>query len=172
MESNISSSASYKPSLLSHLVGAHLNYPVHVFIAKSPEAISAQPPPRSFSPLVASLPCDLHVVSLKVPQPLKYTQQSNGEPRFALILLRRHWDSSYCRKGRSECSTFSDEQINLFDMFKGISVSNVKATSINLLHDDTDMLGYSDQFGVGSQEGHVIISPMEIQAYKLHLKPQ
>ncbi|KAL8475580.1 hypothetical protein ACS0TY_028294 [Phlomoides rotata] len=178
LESNISSSVNpslkpspLSPSLLSHLVGAHLNYPVLVFIAKSPEAISAQPPPRSFSPLVASLPCDLHVVSLKVPQPLKYTQQSHGEPKFALTFLRRHWDSSYCRKGRSECSTITDEPINLFDMFKGISVSNVKATSINLLHEDTDMLGYSEHFGVGSQEGHVIISPMEIQAYKLHLKP-
>lgn len=179
LESNVSSSANptlnprpLSPSLLSHLVGAHLNYPLQIFIAKKAEAISAQPPPRSFSPLVASLPCDLHIVNFKVPRPSKYSQQPLEEPKFVLVLQRRHWDSSYCRKGRSQCSSIADEPINLFDMFSGLTVSNAKATSLNLLHEDTDILGYSEQFGSGAQEGHVIISPMEIQAYKLHLRSQ
>lgn len=178
VESNISSSSHSdsdshpsSPSLLSHLVGAHLNYPVHIFIAKKSQEISVQPPPRSFSPLTAPLPCDLHVVSFKVPQPLKYPQQPLGVPRFVLTLQRRHWDSSYCRKGRSDCSSVADEPVNLFDMFKGLAVLNAKATSLNLLHDETDMLGYSEHFEEGAQEGHVLISPMEIQSYKLDLRP-
>ncbi|KZV32934.1 alpha-mannosidase 2x-like [Dorcoceras hygrometricum] len=179
VESNITSSANpslnprpLSPSLLSYLVGAHLNYPLQIFIAKKAEAISVQPPPRSFSPLVASLPCDLHIVNFKVPRPSKYSQQPLEEPKFVLVLQRRHWDSSYCRKGRSHCSSIADEPINLFDMFNGLTVSNAKATSLNLLREDTDVLGYSEQFGSGAQEGHVIISPMEIQAYKLHLRPR
>ncbi|CDP02168.1 unnamed protein product [Coffea canephora] len=167
----VSSSHPLSPSLLSQLVGAHLNYPVHVFVAKKSQEISVQPPPRSFSPLAAPLPCDLHVVNFKVPRPSKYSQQPLQEARFVLILQRRHWGSSYCRKGRSECMSVADVPVNLFDMFKGLAVLNAKATSLNLLHDDTEMLGYSEQFQEGAQEGHVLISPMEIQAYKLDLRP-
>ncbi|XP_059645198.1 alpha-mannosidase 2 [Cornus florida] len=179
VESNISSTLNpdsnplpLSPSLLSHCVGAHLNYPLHAFIAKKPQEISVQPPSASFSPLSASLPCDLHVVSFKVPRPLKFSQQAIEDLRFVLILQRRHWDSSYCRKGRAQCSSVANESINLFDMFKGLAVLNAKATSLNLLHEDTEMLGYAEQVGDVDQEGHVVISPMEIQAYKLDLRPQ
>ncbi|KAL3526463.1 hypothetical protein ACH5RR_011119 [Cinchona calisaya] len=178
LESNISQIANpvsnshpLSPSLLSHLVGAHLNYPVHIFIAKKSQEISMQPPPRSFSPLAVTLPCDLHIVGFKVPHPSKYSQQLQ-EARFVLILQRRHWDSSYCRKGRSECTSVADVPVNLFDMFTGLAVLKAKATSLNLLHDDAEMLGYSEQFKDGAQEGHVLISPMEIQAYKLDLRPR
>ncbi|CAH1437672.1 unnamed protein product [Lactuca virosa] len=158
------------PSLFSHRVGAHLNYPLHAFIAKKAEEISVQPPPRSFSPLTAQFPCDLHVVSFKVPRPLKYTQQQVlEEPRTVLILQRRHWDSSYCWKGRSDCSRVDAEManLNLLNMFQGLDVLNVKGTSLNLLHDDTEMLGYGEQ----STDGRVVISPMELQAYKFDLRP-
>ncbi|GAA0139932.1 glycosidase [Lithospermum erythrorhizon] len=178
MESNISSTEipisnpnPLSPSLLSHLVGAHLNYPMHVFVAKASQEISVQPPPRSFSPLTAPLPCDLHIVGFKVPRPVKYTQQFPEENRFLLTFHRRHWDSSYCRKGRSQCSSVADVPVNLFDFFKDLAVLTPKATSLNLLHDDAEMLGYSEQFSDGAQEGHVLISPMEIQAYKMGLQP-
>ncbi|XP_031284235.1 alpha-mannosidase 2 [Pistacia vera] len=178
VESNISSTSNHvsnplplSPSLLSHLVGAHLNYPLHGFVAKKPQQLSVRPPPRSFCPLAASLPCDLHIVNFKVPRPSKYSQQAPGDSRFVLIFQRRHWDSSYCRKGRSQCISVADEPVNLFFMFKELTVSNVRATSLNLMHEDTGMLGYPEQLGDNTHEGHVMISPMEIQAYKLELRP-
>ncbi|KAJ7014121.1 hypothetical protein NC653_003670 [Populus alba x Populus x berolinensis] len=177
-ESNISSTSDpvsnplpLSPSLLSHLVGAHLNYPLHAFVAKNPQELSVKPPPRSFSPLAAPLPCDLHIVNFKVPRPSKYSQQLIEDPRFVLILQRRHWDTSYCRKGRSQCTTVANEPLNLFNMFKGLEVLKAKATSLNLLHEDIEMLGYMEQVADVGQEGHVVISPMEIQAYKLVLRP-
>ena len=103
-----------------------------------------QPPLRSFSPLATPLPCDLHIVGLKVPQPSKYSQTSVEDPRFVLILQRYHWDSSYCRKGRSQCVSVVDEPVNLFYMFKGLAVLNARATSLNLLHENTEMLGYTE----------------------------
>lgn len=178
VESNISTTLSsvsnpfpLSPSLLSHRVGAHLNYPLHAFVAKKAQDLSMQPLPRSFSPLAAPLPCDLHIVGLKVPRPSKYSQTLPEDPRFVLILQRYHWDSSYCRKGRSQCVSFADEPVNLFYMFKGLAVRNARATSLNLLHEDTEMLGYTEQLADVAQEGHVLISPMEIQAYKLELRP-
>ena len=57
VESNISTTLSsvsnpfpLSPSLLSHRVGAHLNYPLHAFVAKKAQDLSMQPLPRSFSP--------------------------------------------------------------------------------------------------------------------------
>ena len=177
-ESNISSTSNpvsnplpLHPSLLSHSVGAHLNYPFHGFIAKKPQESAVQHPSRYFSPLASPLPCDLHIVTLKVPRPSKYSQQPPEGSRFVLMLHRRKWDSSYCRKGRSQCSSIADEPVNLFSMFKGIAVLNARATSLNLLHENTEMLGYNEQVGETAQEGPVIISPMEIQAYKLELRP-
>ncbi|KAJ4961351.1 hypothetical protein NE237_021261 [Protea cynaroides] len=179
-ESNISSTADpvsspfpLNPSLLSHCIGAHLNHPMHVFVAKKPREASVQLPPRYFSPLSASLPYDLHIVSFKVPQPLKYSHQFHGDSRFVLTLQRRQWDSAYyCQKGRPQSSIMADEPVNLFYVFKDLAVLNVKATSLNLLHDDTEVLGYIKQSGDIVQEGHVIMSPMEIQAYKLELRLQ
>ncbi|XWS30317.1 hypothetical protein CRYUN_Cryun24cG0106600 [Craigia yunnanensis] len=177
MESNISLTSNpvsnplpLTPSLLSHCVSAHLNYPLHAFIAKKPQEISVQTHLRSFSPLAAPLPCDLHIVSFKVPRPSKYSQQQLGDPRFVLMLHRRNWDSSYCRKARSQCTSVADDPVNLFNMFKGLAVLNARATSLNLLHEDTEMLGYTQQFGDVAQEGRVIIPPMEIQTYKLELR--
>ncbi|OVA14340.1 Glycoside hydrolase family 38 [Macleaya cordata] len=177
-ESNISSTSNpvtkslpLNPSLLSHRVGAHLNYPMHVFIAKKPQDVPKKSPTSSFSPLTASLPCDLHIVSFKVPRPLKFSQQPPEDSRFALTLRRQQWDSAYCRKGGSQCSSIADDPVNMFDMFKDLAGSNVRATSLNLLHDDTEMLGYIEQLGDAALEGHVLIPPMEIQAYKLELTP-
>ena len=76
MEANVSATSNlvptpfpYSPSLLSHRVGSHLNYPIHAFVSKKPQDMSMKPPPRSFSPLAAPLPCDLHIGNFKVPKP-------------------------------------------------------------------------------------------------------
>jgi len=57
---------SLSPSLLFHCVGAHLNYPLHAFVAKNPQELSVSSPSRSFSPLASPLPYDLHIVDFKV----------------------------------------------------------------------------------------------------------
>ncbi|KAM3188787.1 hypothetical protein ACQJBY_067635 [Aegilops geniculata] len=177
MESNVSAlpkshnSITLQPSLLSHRVGAHLNYPMHAFVSKELHENSFKLPQETFAPLATSLPCDIHVVNLKVPQPLRFAHTEAVEPRFAILLQRRGWDASYCKRGGLQCTSIGEETVNLFDMFKDLSVLNVKATSLNLLNDDPEMLGYLEQIGDVAQEGNVLISPMEIQAYKLDLQP-
>ncbi|XP_073010222.1 alpha-mannosidase 2 [Typha latifolia] len=161
-----------QPSLLSHLVGAHLNYPMHAFVSKEPSKKSFKLHRNSFSPLALSLPCDLHIVNFKVPQPIKFPQVQALGSRFVILLQRRGWDASYCKLRGLQCLTTVDEPVNLFYMFKDLGALNVKATSLNLLHDDTEMLGYIEQLGDVAQEGNVLISPMEIQAYKFDLQSQ
>ncbi|KAI4347652.1 hypothetical protein L6164_008444 [Bauhinia variegata] len=167
----VSSSLPASPSLFSHSIGAHLNYPLHAFISKKQQQVSAQPASRSFSPLASPLPCDLHIVNFKVPKPLKFLQQPPEDSRFVLILHRRYWDSSYCRKGRSQCTNLADEPVNLFKMFNDLAVLKAKAASLNLLHEDPEVMGYMDKSGDLAREGHVVMSPMEVHAYKLDLRP-
>ncbi|KAG8076223.1 hypothetical protein GUJ93_ZPchr0006g42703 [Zizania palustris] len=102
---------------------------------------------------------------------LRFHHAEAVEPRFAMLLQRRGWDASYCKRGGLHCTTIGEEPVNLFYMFKDLAVLDVKATSLNLLHDDPEMLGYLEQFGDVAQEGNVLISPMDIQAYKLDLQP-
>lgn len=173
IESNVSSSPSNnEPSLLSHSIGAHLNYPIHKFVSKKEIDMPLKSNNvRTFSPLASPLPCDLHIVNLKVPQPLKASTVNLDDPRFAIILQRRGWDPSYCKKGGLQCTRIEDESVNLLYLFKDLSVSNLKGTSLNLLHDDVEMLGYIDHMGDGNQEGNLLIAPMELQAYKFELQP-
>lgn len=161
-----------QPSILSHRVGAHLNYPMHAFISKKPQPLekASKIEGKTFSPLATSLPCDLHIVGLKVPQPLKFGQLS--ESRFAIIMQRRGWDGSYCKRGHLSCTNLGDEPVNLYYLFKELAILGVKPTSLNLLHDDTERLGYIEQVGDVAQEGNVVIPPMELQAYKFDIQPQ
>ncbi|KAH0931538.1 hypothetical protein HID58_008655, partial [Brassica napus] len=176
VDSNISQADSVSnPSLLSHLVGAHLNYPINTFIAKKPQDISVRVPQYgSFAPLAKPLPCDLHIVNFKVPRPSKYSQPlEEDNSRFALIINRRAYDKAYCHKGRrANCTSVADEPVNFSDMFKDLAATKVKPTSLNLLQEDMESLGYDDQEPPrDGSEGRVSISPMEIQAYKLELRP-
>nr|DAD18380.1 TPA_asm: hypothetical protein HUJ06_019843 [Nelumbo nucifera] len=88
---------------------------------------------------------------LETPLPCDIHIHHIGDLIFVLILQRRQWDFACCGKGRSMCSNIADELVNLFYMFKDLAV---------------------EQFGDVAQEGHVFISPMEVQAYKVELRPQ
>ncbi|XP_074570190.1 alpha-mannosidase 2 [Curcuma longa] len=162
-----------QPSVLSHRVGAHLNYPMHAFVGNNNHKRKSNALRQtSFAPLSSSLPCDLHIVNFKVPQPLKFAQAGPLTARFVIYLQRRGWDSSFCKRGGLPCSTAMEEPVNLFYVFKDLSALNVKATTLNLLHDDTETIEYIEQLADAAQEGNVLIQPMEIQAYKLDLQPQ
>ncbi|CAN1322226.1 Alpha-mannosidase 2 [Linum perenne] len=177
-ESNISSTMKpadnllpLSPSLLSHRIGEHLNYPLYAFFSKESEEFSLQTHGISFSPLIASLPCDLHIVNFKVARPTSFSRDLVGDPRFVRD-FRWHSDASYCHKARSEqCTGVNDVPINILNMFQGFSILNAEATSLNLLHEDVEMLGYNEKFGYVCEDGSVSISPMEIQAYKLEFQP-
>ncbi|KAJ3694916.1 hypothetical protein LUZ60_000293 [Juncus effusus] len=177
-ESNVSYLHNYdskftilQPSLLSHRVGAHLNYPMHTFISKKKLEKSSKINGKRFEPLNTDLPCDLHIVGFKVPQPLKFNQLT--ESRFVIILQRMGWDGNYCKKGGLSCKNLGEQGVNLYYLFKDLGVSGVKASSLNLLHDDdVEGLGYIEQIGDLAKDGNVVIPPMEIQAYKFDILQQ
>lgn len=79
--------SSFFPSLLSHRVGSLLNYPISLFfgLVESSSALgldNLQPLSvfngleASFSPLSAPIPCDFHLVNLKLQRLLQRVNQS------------------------------------------------------------------------------------------------
>ncbi|XP_031491829.1 alpha-mannosidase 2-like [Nymphaea colorata] len=166
--------APLNPSLLSHRVSGHLNYPMHIFVSKKAEEKSGHSPPKSFSPLISSLPCDVHIVGFKVPRPLKFLDRTTKDLRFLLILQKRGWDSSYCNKGGFGCSTLTNGVFDLFSMFNDLSIQEAKAASLNTLHDYIENVGSIDErhrkkLQEITSDGEILLYPMELQAYKLEI---
>lgn len=175
---NIAGSTPRVPSLLSHQVLAQLSYPFHTFLAKLEDVSSAKTSPlrKGFAPLAVNFPCDLHVVSLKAPQPHDFLlSKSVHKLKYALTLQRRGWDNSYCNRGRTQCTRVADERMNLFSLFDHLSINTAKLSSLNLLHDNSEDFGHAEsltrkQLG-GSTEhvGFIDLPPMEILSLKLDL---
>ncbi|XP_002981258.2 alpha-mannosidase 2 [Selaginella moellendorffii] len=173
LEENVTSSASFHqklsvPSLLSHRVGAQLNYPMHAFLGKIVESsvvIQETSMDTQWSSLASAFPCDLHLVGIKALRPSQLEDVEYG-----LLLQRRGWDESYCRKGGTDsCSTLATSaKVDLHSTFSNLVVSKVTPSSLNFLHDHAETLPGRKGAGASAAGiGIVEMSPMEIQAYKL-----
>lgn len=187
VERNISASmpavsdlSSKVPSLLSHLVNAQLNYPVHAFFDTPQPFTSMKATTQSnmvgsnFSPLRADLPCDLHMVSMKLLRP---AQPSPDEDlSHGVLFHRRGVDHSYPMNGM-KCHIMEKRSFDLFTLFSSqIDITKVQKASLSFLHNDgSQVLASRDAahrklgLGVRSHEP-VDINPMEIQAYKFDLE--
>ncbi|KAH7300262.1 hypothetical protein KP509_24G053700 [Ceratopteris richardii] len=182
LESNVTSLPSIAastprvPSLLSHRILAQLNYPMHTFFGNIENAsdVQASHLQKTFAPLAVNFPCDLHVVSLKMPEPLGFSASTSHGAEYVLILHRRGWDNSYCRRGQMQCRTVADEQVNAQDIFVELDSSIATPSSLNLIHDSTRDFGYIEisgrKGGKGSEHKWLIdMAPMEIQAFKFDM---
>lgn len=168
------------PSLLSHRIGSQLNYPLHMFFAMPQPFTSVKATVQSsldsttsLSPLQSDLPCDIHIVGLKVPRPVKTAQELG----YGILLQRRGYDPSYAVPRELTCDTVDQRSLHLFTLFKQLEVTKAQKTSLTFALDDADAFEVTDQvhrkLGLGavlSPLGYVDLVPMEIQAYKLELK--
>ncbi|KAJ7531155.1 hypothetical protein O6H91_14G034400 [Diphasiastrum complanatum] len=191
VESNISSlltgssSAPRLPSLLSHRVGSQLNYPLHAFLRKPKHLPDAQAEAKSLMPKwkvglvpwASTFPCDLHLVSLKILRPLQFLNAATSkELQFGLLLQRRGWDPSYCKKGGTDCRTLANGSFDLSDVLTGLTTSQIRKSSLTFLHEDLQVRGYIEQLhrkqitGVSKRKIPIDLKPMEIQAFKFALK--
>ncbi|KAL2621609.1 hypothetical protein R1flu_001814 [Riccia fluitans] len=178
------SSSSRAQSLLSHRVGAQLDYPLHAFLGK-PEpleslraSIEGKLMRTTMAPLAQDLPCDFHVVSLQL---LKTAGVSHlAKHKTGLLLQRRGFDLAYGVKkdlqNSKECSTFVDGSWNLFSLFSDLEIVNPRQSSLNFAKDETKEFGYLEQVhrkeGRAERRGPLTLDPMEISAFKLELRPR
>ncbi|KAG0553507.1 hypothetical protein M758_12G017800 [Ceratodon purpureus] len=173
------------PSLLSHLVNARLNYPVHSFFDTPQPFTSIQATTQSslvepnFSPLRGDLPCDMHIVAMKVLRP---SQPSSDEDlSHGVLLHRRGVDSSYSMIDQLMCETMEKRGFDLFGLFSAqFDITKLRKASLSFVHNTgSEVVAQRDaahrKVGLGgalvlSSQELVNLNAMEIQAYKFDLK--
>jgi alpha-mannosidase II len=172
------------PSLLSHLVNARLNYPVHAFFDTPQAFTNIQATTQStvvdpnFAPLRGDLPCDLHIVAMKLLRPSQ--PASDEDLSHGVLLHRRGVDSSYSMSDQLMCQTMEKRSFDLFALFSAqVDINKLRKASLSFTHNDgSEVVAQRDvanrKLGLGGAltlRSHEMVdmNAMEIQAYKFDL---
>ncbi|KAM4766545.1 alpha-mannosidase 2x isoform 1-T1 [Cyanocitta cristata] len=142
------------PSLLSHITSVHLNAEALVM----PVALEkpALPVLRSFVPLATTLPCDFHILNLRM---LQAEDDSLPSAEAALILHRKGFDCSLEAKNLGFNCTTSQGKLALGGLFQGLELGSLQPTSLTLMY----------PLGTASNSTNIHLDPMEIATFRIRL---
>ncbi|XP_068781160.1 alpha-mannosidase 2 isoform X1 [Struthio camelus] len=143
------------PSLLSHITSAFINHPV---IPMTIYADSGVPEMlNTFSPLMSSMPCDMHVVNLRTIQ-----SKADFEPsdEAALILHRKGFDCRFSNRDVGLFCSTTQGKIKVHKLFNTFSVESFTPTSLSLMHSPPDARNISE----------INMSSMEINTFRIRLR--
>ncbi|PIO23856.1 hypothetical protein AB205_0171750, partial [Aquarana catesbeiana] len=142
------------PSLLSHVTSMHLNYELLVMPVTNEKG--GGPALKSFLPLSATLPCDIHILNLRTLQ-----AEDDGVPSLdtALILHRKGFDCGLEAKNLGFNCTTSQGKLSLGNLFHGLEFALVQPTSLTLM--------YSLGSPSNSSTSTLSLDPMEISTYRV-----
>uniref|UniRef100_A0A8D0KRJ9 Alpha-mannosidase n=1 Tax=Strix occidentalis caurina TaxID=311401 RepID=A0A8D0KRJ9_STROC len=129
------------PSLLSHITSMHLN--AEALVMPVAQEKPAPPVLRSFMPLSTTLPCDFHILNLRMLQ---------AEVSCALGALRP------AHPGRPPFSLLSP-QLALGSLFQGLEMGSLQPTSLTLMY----------PLGTASNSTSIHLDPMEIATFRIRL---
>nr|XP_006627077.1 PREDICTED: alpha-mannosidase 2 [Lepisosteus oculatus]XP_015193543.1 PREDICTED: alpha-mannosidase 2 [Lepisosteus oculatus] len=142
------------PSLLSHVSSLYLNHPV------LPMTISTDFGDASlsaFSPLVSSMPCDMHLVNLRTIQ----SKEGDGpSDEAALILHRKGFDCAFSTKNTGLLCSTTLGKIALERIFKEMKVQSFTPVSLSLMHT-------SDE---GKNTNEIHLKSMELSTFRIKLR--
>ncbi|KAM9694621.1 alpha-mannosidase 2 isoform 1-T1 [Trichechus inunguis] len=147
-------SVSY-PSLLSHITSSFLNHPVFPMIEKV-----SSPTPQllgEFSPLMSSLPCDIHLVNLRTIQS-KVGHGHSDEAAF--ILHRKGFDCQFPGRDTGLLCSTTQGKILVQKLFNKFTVESLTPSSLSLMHSPPDARNISE----------INLSPMEISTFRIRLR--
>uniref|UniRef100_A0A8C5X9T2 Alpha-mannosidase n=1 Tax=Malurus cyaneus samueli TaxID=2593467 RepID=A0A8C5X9T2_9PASS len=143
------------PSLLSHMTSLFLNHP---FIPMTINADSGVPELiNTFSPLMSSMPCDIHLVNLRTIQAKVDTKPSDEA---ALILHRKGFDCRFSNKDTGLLCSTTQGKIKVHKLFSKFRVESLTPTSLSLMHSPPDARNISG-INMGS---------MEINTFRIRLR--
>ncbi|XP_062998818.1 alpha-mannosidase 2x isoform X1 [Elgaria multicarinata webbii] len=141
------------PSLLSHMTSMHLNAEVLVM----PVVQEKLPPPalRSFLPLLATMPCDFHLLNLRT---LQGEDDSLPSMEAALILHRKGFDCGLEARNLGFNCTTTQGTLPLGGLFQGLELASLQPSSLTLMY----------PLATSSPNSTVIhLEPMEIATFRL-----
>ncbi|XP_037835396.1 alpha-mannosidase 2x isoform X2 [Kryptolebias marmoratus] len=123
---------------------------------------------RPFLPLRSSLPCDIHLLNLRMledPQVSAEVRQEAGSPsqEVALLLHRKGFDCSSAPSPLPSCSWSAHEEVDLEELLAPLRFRSLRRSGLTLLRDH-------DEPGSAHQQRHVArLRPMEIYAFRVQI---
>ncbi|XP_063820174.1 alpha-mannosidase 2 [Pseudophryne corroboree] len=145
-------STSY-PSMLSHITSSFINLPV-IPMAVTAD-IGAPSLLNAFSPLMSSMPCDVHFVNLRTIQ-----AKVGPSEEAALILHRKGFDCKFANKDLGMYCSTSQGKIPVHQFFSGFKVESLKPSSLSLMYSSSDTLNLSA----------IEMNPMDISTFRIKLR--
>uniref|UniRef100_A0A5F8G2K0 Alpha-mannosidase n=1 Tax=Monodelphis domestica TaxID=13616 RepID=A0A5F8G2K0_MONDO len=146
-------SVSY-PSFLSHITSSFLNHQV-ITMTVNPD-INIPHLLNEFSPLVSSMPCDIHLVNLRT---IQAKEDSGPSDEAALILHRKGFDCRFSNRSGVPCS-LTQGKVLVHKLFNEFTVQSLIPSSLSLMHSLPDTRNISE----------INMSPMEISTFRLQLR--
>ncbi|KAM4661773.1 alpha-mannosidase 2x isoform 7-T8 [Amazona ochrocephala] len=143
------------PSLLSHITSMYLN--AEALVMPVAQEKPAPPALRSFTPLSSTLPCDFHILNLRMLQAEQDESLPSAEA--ALILHRKGFDCSLEAKNLGFNCTTSQGKLALGSLFQGLELGSVQPTSLTLMY----------PLGTASNSTNIHLDPMEIATFRIRL---
>ncbi|KAM5331699.1 alpha-mannosidase 2 isoform 2-T2 [Glossophaga mutica] len=143
------------PSLLSHITSSFLNHPVLTMTEKVP--VPTLQLLGEFSPLLSSLPCDIHLLNLRTIQSKvdgKYSDEA------ALILHRMGFDCRFSSRSTGLLCSTTQGKILIQKLFRKFTVVSLVPSSLSLMHSPPDARNISE----------INLSPMEISTFRIQLR--
>ncbi|XP_009881349.1 PREDICTED: alpha-mannosidase 2x [Charadrius vociferus] len=116
----------------------------------------APPALRSFVPLSTTLPCDFHILNLRM---LQAEDDSLPSAEAALILHRKGFDCSLEAKNLGFNCTTSQGKLALGSLFQGLELGSLQPTSLTLMY----------PLGTASNSTNIHLDPMEIATFRIRL---
>ncbi|XP_065648888.1 alpha-mannosidase 2 isoform X2 [Hydra vulgaris] len=135
------------PSMLSMSLSHQLQNPIYDFVVAASVPINQFN--SGFSGLKVPLPCDLHLLNLKMLQDNNRVAPSDTA---ALFLHRVGFDCAF----KKVCLT---NEVTYAEIFNPLNIVHLEETSLSLMHSHKFL----------NNKNKIDISPMEIQAYKIKL---
>ncbi|KAF4803499.1 mannosidase alpha class 2A member 1 [Turdus rufiventris] len=142
------------PSLLSHMTSLFLNHPVIPMTTNGDSGVPELT--NTFSPLMSSMPCDMHIVNLRTIQAKVDTKPSDEA---ALILHRKGFDCRFSNRDSGLLCSTTQGKIKVNKLFSKFRVESITPTSLSLMHSPPDARNISE----------INMSSMEINTFRIRL---
>ncbi|XP_006161174.1 alpha-mannosidase 2 [Tupaia chinensis] len=143
------------PSLLSHTASSFLNHPVFPMTEKF--SLPTLELLGEFSPLLSSLPCDMHLVNLRT---IESKVGSGYSDEAAFILHRKGFDCQFSSRDTGLLCSTTQGKILVQKLFNKFTVESLTPSSLSLMHSPPDAQNVSE----------ISLSPMEISTFRIRLR--
>ncbi|KAM4809146.1 alpha-mannosidase 2 [Rhinophrynus dorsalis] len=143
------------PSILSHVTSMFLNHPIIPMAVTSD--VGVPPLLDAFSPLVSSMPCDVHLLNLRTIQAKEGPSPSDEA---ALFLHRKGFDCRFTNKDLGLLCSTTQGKIPVYQLFNGFKIESLIPSTLSLMYTSSAAQNISE----------INMSFMDISTFRIKLR--